>query len=155
MKYQNCNTRTRNTQFVPFSKLVDDFFNDLIPSTPTVRNVARPKANIAETDELFRIELLVPGFVKEDFEIQLEESVLTVSTTIIETPKADTEETTETPTEKYTRREFRPNSLKRSFNLPETADAESITATYENGILSIHIPKKELEQPAKKVIEIK
>ncbi|MDX1783004.1 MAG: Hsp20/alpha crystallin family protein, partial [Aequorivita vladivostokensis] len=72
---------------------------------------------------------------KSDFQIDLENQLLSISTEV--------EEKSEEKEENYTRREFGYSSFKRSFTLPETVDEEKIKANYKEGILSIHLPKKE------------
>ncbi len=94
----------------------------------------QPATNIYETEESFVVELAVPGMQKEDFAIQLEKDTLTVSTE---------KEEMENDGMKYTRREFKTASFKRSFILPKTVDVEKIDAVYEQGILRVHLPKKE------------
>jgi len=90
-----------------------------------------------------------PGLEKKDFKIELNNSVLTISS-----EKKVENETKDD--QQFTRREFSYQSFSRSFNLPETVESEKIAAKYENGILSINIPKKEEAKPKPvKQIEIK
>lgn len=93
-----------------------------------------PPVNIKESDADFELELSVPGRVKEDFKIEIDKAVLTVSA------KTEDEKTEKSP--KYTRREFTARTFKRSFNLPDSIDVDAIKAAYENGILSFRLPKK-------------
>lgn len=93
-----------------------------------------PPVNIKENEVDFELELSVPGRTKEDFQIEIDKDVLTVSTEV------KTEEVKKE--EKYTRREFSFKSFKRAFTLPNSIDAENIKANYENGILSFVLPKK-------------
>ena len=121
-------------------RLVDNFFgNDLLDNffnvnVPTFKGTV-PAINIIEGKESYRIEVASPGMKKEDFRIDLENDVLTISSE----RKADKEE----KDEKYTRREFSYCSFRRSFILPDSTDADKIEATHNNGILNIVIPKKE------------
>ena len=94
-----------------------------------------PKVNIKDTADAFLIEMAVPGFKKSDFNIDLDNEVLSIST--------ETKEENEQKEDNYTRREFGYASFKRTFNLPETVDDEKINANYKEGILSILLPKKE------------
>jgi HSP20 family protein len=106
-----------------------------------------PAVNIKESEIGFELELAIPGKKKEDFNIEVDNDVLTVS---METKSED-----ETSEENYTRREFSYTSFKRSFTLPETVDNEKIKASYENGILTFKLPKKEDALPKpKRLIEI-
>lgn len=106
-----------------------------------------PPVNIKETETNFALALSVPGGNKEDFKIEIEKDILTVSTEVkAEEVKKESE---------YTRREFAFKSFKRSFTLPNTIDVENIKANYENGILSFELPKKAEALPKpKRVIEL-
>ena len=96
----------------------------------------RPAANIVEGASAFRVELAVPGFAKEDFKIDLNEEVLVVT--------ASKEAKEEAKDEKLVRREFSVSAIERRFMLPkDLVDKDAISAKYDNGILTIAIPKKE------------
>ncbi|MEP3211401.1 MAG: Hsp20/alpha crystallin family protein [Maribacter sp.] len=101
-----------------------------------------PPVNIKENEGDWQLQLLVPGRVKEDFHIEIDKDVLTVSTEV------KTEEVKKEG--RYSRREFSFQSFKRSFTLPNTIDAENIKGDYENGILSFVLPKKEEAMPKPK-----
>lgn len=106
-----------------------------------------PPVNIQETETGFELELSVPGRKKEDFNVEIDEHILTI------TSEAKKEE--EVKGENYTRKEFSYSSFKRAFTLPETINEEGIKASYENGILSFTLPKKEEALPKpKRLIEI-
>lgn len=107
---------------------------------------AYPPVNITETKDAYVLDLLVPGWTKEDFKINLEKNVLTVSA------EKKTEQKSED--QKHIRREFSFRTFKRSFTLDETVDAEKIQAKYENGILQVQLPKKEEAQPKSKSIVV-
>ncbi len=106
-----------------------------------------PAVNIKENEKNFELELAVPGRKKEDFHIEVDENVLTISS---ESKKE--ENVTE---ENYTRREFAYSSFKRAFTLPETIDEGNIKANYDNGILKFTLPKKAEALPKpKRMIEL-
>lgn len=106
-----------------------------------------PAVNIIESDDDFILEVAAPGISKENFNIELDNDVLTISSNV----KSDTEE----KKDKYTRREFVYGVFKRAFTLPESADVNNIGAAYENGVLLVTIPKKEeAKAPEKKLIEV-
>ncbi len=112
-------------------------------------NTTLPAVNIKEDDDGFEVEMSAPGLDKKDFNIELNNSVLTISS-----EKEVENETKEG--QQFTRREFSYQSFSRSFTLPETTESEKIAAKYENGILSVSIPKKEEAKPKPvKQIEIK
>lgn len=112
----------------------DDFFRgqNLVKSNFTV-----PSVNIKETSESYSLELAVPGKKKEDFNIQLDHDLLTISS------EDKSESTEENKEENYTRREYKYSSFSRSFTLPDAADGEKIVANYKDGVLNVVISKKE------------
>ena len=106
-----------------------------------------PAANIKETETEFLLELAIPGRKKEDFNVEIDNDILTISSEV------KNEENKED--EGYTRREFTFSSFKRVFSLPETISLDKINATYEDGILKFVLPKKEEALPKpKRLIEI-
>ncbi len=135
--------------FPAFSSLFDDFFNTELGNWRhnnfSSTNTTLPAVNIKEDGEGFTVEMAAPGMEKSDFKINLDNNVLTISSVKQEEKKEEQE--------KYTRREFAYYSFQRSFTLPESANSEKIEATYENGVLSISIPKKEeaKTQPARQI----
>jgi len=130
-----------------FPALMNEFFKpDWFGGLESASNYL-PAVNIKENETDFELELSVPGRKKEDFNIEIDKDVLTISSEIT------TDE--ERKEENYTRREFTFNSFKRSFTLPETVDTEKIAANYEKGILRFVIPKKEESLPKpKRLIEL-
>ena len=121
-----------------FGKHVFDFNpNQLVKSTPSV--------NVKENEKEFSLEVAAPGLQKEDFKVELNENVLSISAE----KKTENNETNEQT--KFTRKEFSYASFKRSFTLDEdSVDAENIVAKYENGILHVVIPKKVKTEEEKK-----
>jgi HSP20 family protein len=119
----------------------EDFFGrDMMERTGWRSNSSIPAVNIEEKPHAFEISLAAPGLQQSDFAIELDNGVLTVSSKKEEKHEQHHQEG------KYTRREFRYHTFSRSFTLPEAVDTNKIEARYTNGILSIHLPKKE---PAK------
>lgn len=100
-----------------------------------------PAVNILETEDDFKVEMAVPGMKKEDFIIDLERNVLTISAA----DKVEKEEIEHAG--RYTRKEFNYRAFKRSFTLPEIVADEKISAHYNAGVLGITIPKKEEAKP--------
>jgi len=116
-----------------------------------VLNSKLPAVNIKEDDASFSLELAVPGRKKEDFKIEIDNDLLTISSE----SKKETSSENEVDTVKYTRKEFSYTSFKRSFTLPETVNADKIEALYTDGILSFKLPKKEESLPKpKRLIEL-
>jgi HSP20 family protein len=123
--------------------LLDDFFGHRFFS-PSVndfssnvwnRNVTVPPANITETEKEFVLELSAPGLKKDDFKIEIDNNILTIS--------SEKKEETKEDKDNYMRREFSYSSFKRSFQLPDTVQDEKINAKYDNGLLKVSIPKSE------------
>jgi len=94
-----------------------------------------PAANIIENQDSFQLEIAAPGLVKNDFKINLDNNILTIS--------AEIEDEKREEGKNYSRKEFYYGSFSRSFNLPKTIDLDKIKADYESGILKIALPKKE------------
>lgn len=94
-----------------------------------------PSVNITEDANEFQIEVAAPGMEKKDFNIDLNNNLLTIS--------SEKEETIENKERRYMRREHCYTKFSRSFTLPTSVKEDEIKATYKNGILNIQIPKKE------------
>lgn len=144
-------TRTKTDSNLPLlSSWIDDFFNRDLPSAFSQNfntGLSLPKVNVRETAEEYFVEMAVPGMKKSDFKIELDNHMLLIST--------EMKEENEEKGDNYTRREFGYSSFKRSFSLPETIDDENIKAEYTDGILSVHLPKREeAKQKPPKSIEI-
>ena len=124
----------------PVNTFFDGFFRDDFPvSFQNGMNRNTPAVNIAETEDNYRIEVAAPGLAKEDFEVKVDQDLLSIS--------AKKEVKEEDKNEKYSRREFSYFEFKRNFHLPETVDAAGISANYENGILHVTLAKKEEAKP--------
>lgn len=133
-----------------FNNLMGNFF-DGFPSvfrddfaTPNLRQFA--PVNVKETESAYSLEVVAPGLNKEDFKINLDKNLLTVSAEV----KAEAEE----KTEKNIRKEYKYQSFKRSFTIDENIDTENIGAQYVNGVLTLNLPKKAEVKPAAKQITI-
>ena len=141
--------KIRNYQVPGFRNpsLFDEFLmRDLFNHKP-MTGLTIPSANIKETEKSFLIELAIPGMQKSDFDIHIEEIALTISSEKKRDEKIENE--------KYTRQEFSYSSFKRSFTLPDSIENDQVKASYENGLLSIELPKKLVaEKNNKKLIQI-
>lgn len=127
--------------------LLSDFFDDDRFTSPLLRG-SMPAVNVKETDKSFEVEVAAPGFNKKDFNISVDNGLLTVS--------AANRQEKEKKEDNYTRREFGYTSFSRSFNLPVNTNEEDIQAKYEDGVLKLSIAKKDQpEAKSKKAIEIK
>lgn len=134
------NNRTRNTAPY-FNNVFDSLFSEAINKNLTINKV--PGVNILETETEYKIEIAAPGLAKEDFQINLKKDTLSVWA---EKKVSETEEKKD-----YTRREFDYFSFARSFVLPESVNADNITAEYVNGILNITIGKDEVKSQNKEI----
>ena len=133
-----------------FNNLMDDLFAT-IPSilrddsvTPPFRSFT--PVNVKETENDYVLEVVAPGFQKEDFKINLDNNTLTVS--------VEKKEETEKKNEKFIRKEFKQQSFSRSFTIDKNIDAESISAKYVNGVLTLNLAKKQEVKPSVKEISI-
>jgi HSP20 family protein len=118
---------------------VDRFFrNDLLDLWGDDVPQTIPSVNITEEKDGFLIEVAAPGLKKEDFNIELEGNLLTISSE----KESETKEGDESK-DKFFRREYSYSSFTRSFTLPENTDAEKISAKYADGVLKLNIAKKE------------
>ena len=130
--------------------LLDGFFNEL----PTFfKDDFGAKAqglipvNVKETKDAYQLEVVAPGFDKNDFNVNLEKNILTVS--------AEKKSETENKDEKQIRKEYNYQSFKRSFTIDVKVDAEKIEAKYVNGVLTLNLPRKEEVKASAKEILVK
>lgn len=137
----------RNGNFPSLNSLVSDFFNDDFFQAPGFfgRKEELPAVNVKENTDNFEIEVAAPGIDKEDFEVMVDQGILTISS---EKKNEQVEEK-----ENYTRKEFSYASFRRSFTLPETVNQEAIDASHKNGVLYVKLGKKEptIAQPKKEI----
>ncbi len=124
----------------------DDFFTRDLWDWSLVNTAAEgtslPAVNIVENDNEFQVEVAAPGMKKDDFKIEVDNNVLTISS------EKETESEEKDEKGKYSRREFRYAAFKRSFTIPEDqVDVDQIKADYKDGLLHIHLPKKEEVKP--------
>ena len=130
------------------SLLADLFDNDRFFASPWLSGRNMPAVNIKENERNYEVELALPGYDKKDFEISVDNGVLTVS--------GEKSEETEKKEDNYTRREFGFSSFSRSFNLPTNINEENIDAKYADGVLKLTIAKRqESNGKSRKQISIK
>lgn len=136
------------TRFFP--SVFDDFFkpwNDWMDGDEKSL-FSVPSVNVVEKENQFELSLAAPGLKKEDFKIQVDGQMLTIS--------AEKEEEKEEKDEKYTRKEFNYSSFSRSFSLPQGAEVQKIEASYTDGLLKVLIPKSEaVKKMAARHVEVK
>ena len=138
-----------NELFPNLDSLWDYSFNRDFYSKRMQLGTTIPAVNTMETETSYPLELPIPGLKKEDFKIDLDHNILTISSE----KKVEKEEK---EGEKVTRREFSYSSFQRSFQLPDNLKKEDISAEYVDGLLKLTLPK--LESPkleSRKQIDIK
>lgn len=123
---------------VRFNPALANIFDNMERNHFGMRNQAdcnMPSVNIIDNEKDFVLEVAAPGIEKNDFNIKVENNVLTIS--------YEVKEEKEEKTENYTRREFSQGSFSRSFTLPKYIKVEDIKADYNQGILKVTLPKNE------------
>lgn len=130
------NTLTKATGYnIP--TLFEDFFkpwNEWF-TTPWKGLSSVPAVNIEENENEYLVSLAAPGMSKDDFKIDVNGNMLTIS--------SEKEETKEEKEKPFTRREYNYSSFSRSFTLPADVNREGIMARYENGVLKLSLPRRE------------
>lgn len=138
-----------------FNNLVDDLFSELPVlyrnGTDQVFKGFAP-VNIQESEKGYSLEVIAPGFEKSDFKVNIDQDVLTVSAEKKEEAKENAENTGNA--NKQIRREYSFRSFKRSFTLDEKIDAAGIEAKYNNGVLTLNLPKREVVKTSAQQINI-
>ena len=135
-----------------YSNFFDDFFTkdlfDWNDKNFSAMDSTLPSVNVKQNDDEFEIELAAPGMKKENFRIELDKNLLTISA------EQKNEQEEKNKNGKYSRREFNYQSFSRSFTLPsDVVQSDRIEAEYKDGILHIVVPKNEKAkpQPAKSI----
>lgn len=124
----------------PFSRLFDTFFNDLQGEEVANRGWM-PPVDIQETEEGYRLQAELPGLTKDDINITLENNVLRLS--------GERKFEKDAKKENYHRIERTYGTFTRAFALPQQVNPEGVHAAFENGILTLTVPKAEQAKPRK------
>ncbi len=128
--------------------LLNELFDDRWFNFDTFNNTF-PAVNTIEKENQYLLEIAIPGMDKKDFEIEIENDLISVSST--SKPEKEVKDSFN-----YNRQEFNYESFHRTFSLPKEVDQGKIKAIYTNGILTITLPKlKEVISKSRKLIEIK
>ncbi|TAL65528.1 MAG: Hsp20/alpha crystallin family protein [Bacteroidetes bacterium] len=115
----------------------DIFENDFFPVLSN-RTSSMPSVNIREDEKNYVLELAIPGMDKKDLKIDINEDVLTIS--------SEAKNESEENKDGYRRKEFSYLSFCRSFYIPENVNRDNIEANYKDGILTVGLPKQEVEK---------
>ena len=143
----------RDEFLTPFDKMFDVLVENNFPEVVQQVGVkpyqgsAYPKVNVYEYDDKVGIVAEIPGLDKKQLNVEVEDGILTIS--------GDKHGVWEEEGAKVLRRELKASSFKRSFELGELLDGDSIKANFKDGVLSIEIPKTEPEKPKKTFVKIK
>lgn len=142
--------RRMNNVIPSFPSVVNTLFNDGLMDWNSLNfsntDSTIPAVNVKEDDDKYLIEVAAPGMKKDDFNVKLENNMLTIS--------SERKEEKDESKEGYTRKEFSFQSFQRSFSLPEGhVLTDKILAKYIDGILHIELPKRDevKPQPAKTI----
>ncbi|MBO9729686.1 MAG: Hsp20/alpha crystallin family protein [Chitinophaga sp.] len=130
----NKRTASHPSVFDDFFKPWKEWMNNLYDGRAFTA-LTIPAANVTEEKDSYKLSLAVPGMKKDDFKINVEGNVLTIS--------AEKEEEKEEKNARYSRQEFNYSSFSRSFSIPETINKDKIEAHYEDGMLKLKLPKNE------------
>jgi HSP20 family protein len=127
---------------------LSDFFDtDRFFDSDWMKKQSMPAVNVKESDRGFEIEVAAPGLSKKDFNIKVEDRILTIS--------SEKKEEKEEKEKDYTRKEFSYSSFSRSFALPENVNEEDVKAQYTDGVLRLNLTKKALPKGKEtKAIEV-
>ncbi len=127
-----------------------DFFNDFFDNTWMDRaKTTAPAINVFETEKAYELELAAPGMTKEDFQIHVNNNC---NLQIAMEKKTENKE--DKKHGRYLRREFSYEKFAQTLLLPDDVDQEKIEARMENGVLNVHLPKREKSQKPEKVKQI-
>jgi len=146
MKITRFNPAVLNRLPQTYGTLIDKFINESLHDGKRDLSVFKPQIDAIETEKAFNLHVALPGFKKEDIQLEFQEGKLTISGE----RKFDTEQ----KENKYHFIETNYGSFSRSFFLPDNVEANAIEAQFENGILSVLIPKDE-KKVLKRQIEVK
>ncbi|MDX1695673.1 MAG: Hsp20/alpha crystallin family protein [Ketobacteraceae bacterium] len=133
---------------IPRSSLFDlDRFFETSPFRASGNGLASPLVDIRETDNSYEISAELPGIKKDDVHVHVENGVLSIEA-------ATSDEKTEEKDGKVIRKERYSGKMTRSFTLGNNVNESDITANFENGVLTLTVPKQAPEKPASRRIEI-
>jgi HSP20 family protein len=138
----------------PFERSINNMVDELFTGLPVMFNEGynsltkqgHPPVNIKETQNSYQVDVVAPGLEKNDFKINLDGNILTIS--------SEKEMEAKNETEKQIRREYSYRGFKRSFTIDEKIDATGIEASYVNGVLRLNLPKREEVKETSKEIKV-
>lgn len=123
----------RRSAFTP--SLLDELFPWFNDENLPARTMTVPAVNITEENGQYKLSMAAPGLQKEDFSIDVDDAVLTISASKEEEKKDEKKENG------YSRKEYSYHSFSRSFTLPDSIQKDKIEASYKDGVLELKMPK--------------
>jgi len=133
-------------RIVRWNSPLDNFFEDFLNAVPsavyengTTQNITTPALDVIDGDDQIELMLNLPGVNPDDVTIEFNKGILEISTLDTTNPEA-----TEA---NYTRRERFHGAYKRNLRVPDSINAEAATAHFQNGVLTLTLPKKPEAQP--------
>lgn len=132
-----------------FQDNLNRFFNDDFWGFAGTDHQVNVPVNLRETDKSYEMSLIAPGLRKEDFKLNVNDELLTISYEQQEKENNGSKE------QGWLRKEYKMQSFSRSFRLDDSVDVNNISASYDNGILHLTLPKKENAQRVSKTIVVK
>ena len=138
---------SRDEFLTPVDTIIDRFFSEAMPAfgnefgVEFFGNNSYPKVDVTDHPDKIVIEAEIPGLIKEDVSVDVEERVLTISG-----GKRDANFDDDV---RYIRKELKRSSFKRSFKLGDNMKVDGIEADFNNGLLNVTVPKREKDEPRK------
>ena len=129
-----------------FNRLFGSLFDTPTGAAPSAARRWTPATDLVETESEYVLKADLPGLGKDDVKIEVEDSVLTVS--------GERKSEHEERKDGYYRIERASGSFRRSLRLPDGVDAAAIAASFENGVLEVHVPKPEQRKPQRVEISV-
>ena len=143
---------TRQEFLTPFDRLFDDMVTTMFPSfshdlgDDFFSKGSYPKVNVINRENSVEIEAAIPGMDKEDIDVSITDGVLTI--------QGESNQRSDIEENQYVKREIKRSSFRRSFTLGENLDKNSINAAFDNGILTLSIPKVNPEAAKSQTLKV-
>lgn len=115
-------------------------------------SIWRPAVEVKQTDNEYKVKVQLPGVNPEDIDVELDNDFMTITAEIEEEKEKSDEKD---KNEKYHTCEFRYGRYQRTISFDQPIKSAEAEAEYKNGVLSIKIPKQQIEQQKSKKLEIK
>ena len=132
-----------------FQDNLNRFFNDDFWGFGGINHQVNVPVNLRETDKSYEMSVIAPGLKKEDLKLNVTDQLLTISF------EQKDEQNSRSDEQGWLRKEYKMQSFSRSFGLDDSVDVNNISASYDNGILHLTLPKKENARRISRTIEVK